>query len=208
MGKGRWVGVEVLAGAMLAACSGSSQPGPKTAPSPTPALMMDADPETPWSACLGRITPSGDLAESVEKIGRFCGSASGQRALSPVREGKQAEAAAADRFTFRADRPGSCFRVYAIGGEGVTDLGVEVEDPSGQVVATDEAAGPLAAAPHREPLCVEATGVYTIEVLVTRGGGKYALQVWTHQRTAEDEVPPRVTRPPGMDLPRGPDSNR
>ena len=197
----------MFAGVVLTACGGSSQPSPKPPPSPTPALLMDAEPETPWSACLGRITPSGDPAATVEKLGRICGSASGQRALSPVREGQQTEAASADRFTFRADRAGSCFRVYAIGGEGVMDLGVEVEDPSGRVVATDDAAGPLAAAPYREPLCVESPGVYTVEVTVTRGGGKYALQVWTHQRPASDEVPPQVT-PPGMDLPPGTGSNR
>ncbi len=164
----------------LVACATVDPPRPVT---PIPVAVQEEETtETPWTTCMSRAESMEDMAAEVERLGEQCGVVAGQRALTPVRRGEQTSESAVDRYTFRLDRAGTCFRVYAIGGEGVEDMALEVLDESGKLVASGEQAGRRVAAPYREPACVPA-GVYTVEVGVTGGGGGYALQVWTHGGT-------------------------
>lgn len=185
VGRGRVRGV-VLAGSTAVACGGAPQAEPVPARAAGELPVMDsAAPGTPWSACLERIGPSDEPAAAVAKLGRVCGRPAAQRALSPVREAEQTEEEAVERYTFRAEHPGACFRVYAVGDAGVNEMAVEVVNPGGDVIAASKALGRVAAAPHDAPLCIEEPAVYTVEVAVTRGRGRYALQVWTHRPAAE-----------------------
>ncbi len=161
----------------LVSCATVAPPRPLD-PIPV-AVQEDEATETPWTTCMSRAESMEDVAEEVEQLGEQCGVVAGQRALTPVRRGEQTAESAVDRYTFRLDRAGTCFRVYAIGGRGVERLGLEVLDEAGKLVAWGEHAGRRVAAPYREPACVPA-GVYTVEVGVTGGGGGYALQVWAH----------------------------
>lgn len=184
----RWSRTAGCVGIFIAACGGATQqqPPPDLRPTPVPSVGQD-EPETPWSICVSQAESTGDPVADVERIGRMCGAEKRQRALSAVRVGKQTAASATDRYTFRADGPGSCYRAYVVGGEGVSEVVVELIDPSGKVVGADETQGVRGAAPHREPLCVTSGGIYTVEVSITEGGGEYALQVWTHGVSREGE---------------------
>ena len=161
----------------LAACGGTTQQAPT--PTSFEVTMSEDEAESPWAACLKRVTGSGDLESDVSKLGRACGARAGQRPIGPARQGQQAGPGAVDRYTFHA-QAGSCVRAYVVGDAAIKELSVELVDEMGDVVATSDPLGGVAAAPHRAPLCLKDEGVYTVEVAITQGAGSYALQVWTH----------------------------
>jgi hypothetical protein len=114
----------------------------------------------------------------VGNLGRLCGVKNQQRPLTPVRTGEQSAEDAVDRYTFTGGGPGRCYRVFAVAEAGVRDLDVQVTGADGERLAADNSAQPVAMVPALEPLCLGKEGVYTVEVSVFRGSGKYALQVW------------------------------
>ncbi|PKN36592.1 MAG: hypothetical protein CVU63_16340, partial [Deltaproteobacteria bacterium HGW-Deltaproteobacteria-20] len=115
----------------LVACGTVAPPRPVT---PIPVAVQEEETtETPWTICMSQAESMADMAAEVERLGEQCGVVAGQRALTPVRKGEQTSESAVDRYTFRLDRAGTCFRVYAIGGEGVEDMAVEVLDESGKL---------------------------------------------------------------------------
>jgi hypothetical protein len=89
----------------------------------------------------------------------------------------QGQEDAAERFTFRA-RGGRCYRFFSVGEAGVEDLDLAVLDPEGRLAAADVSGDRFPVVPPRGPLCVEREGVYTVEVAVVRGGGRFVMQVW------------------------------
>jgi hypothetical protein len=111
-------------------------------------------------------------------MGRLCGVKNNQRPLTPVRMGQQSEHDAVERFTFTAGGPGKCYRIFAMGETGVRDLDVQVVGPNGDALASDNSKDPHAVVPAREPLCLDKQGIYTVEVSVFRGSGRFAVQVW------------------------------
>lgn len=186
----------LVAGLTAWACGGAKQSSRE--PSPTPfelTIHDDQEAETPWEACLGRAVASGDPVSDVEKLGRTCGTPTGQRPMGPARKGRQSAAGAVDRYTFHVDQAGSCVRAYAVGDQGVKVLTVEITNEAGTVMATSKPGGGVAAAPHRAPLCLDDAGVYTVEVAVAEGAGDYALQVWNHEAASLEPEMPDVSKP-------------
>jgi hypothetical protein len=135
---------------------------------------------TPWSKCYESFTPSGDPVDDVRRIGLLCGPSNGQKPLSEIRSAPQSENEAVDRYTFTAGGEGKCYRVFGVGDTGVRDLDLQVVGPGGELVAADVAKDAWPVLPPRGPLCLKDRGVYTLEVSVYRGSGKYAVQVWTN----------------------------
>lgn len=73
---------------------------------------------------------------------------------------------------------GACYRVFAVGGPGVTDLDVEVRSSRGAVIASDggEDAWPIVQ-PDR-PFCALEDDNVTVEISASKGAGRFAAEVW------------------------------
>jgi hypothetical protein len=130
-----------------------------------------------WVACYRPFQPRGDAATDLARLIAACGKPTGLAPVTPIRTGEVQHAEdPAERFVFRA-RAGHCYRLFAIGAPGVTDLDVAVLDPRGKLVASDLSHDRLSVVPARGPLCFDQEGVSTIEVSVASGGGAYVVQV-------------------------------
>lgn len=159
-----------LAGCMPAAEGApASDPGE---PARLPAVTGNA-----WADCYRRFQPGEDPAADLARLGEACAAPGG---LGPLGEAHQgAEQAAGDppeRLRFRMRR--GCYRAFAVGGAGVTDLDVALYDPAGRLAAGDVSRDRWPVVPPRGPLCVDHDGVYTVAVAVARGRGDYVLQIW------------------------------
>ena len=75
-------------------------------------------------------------------------------------------------------RSGECFRIFAVAGPAVTELSVEVYDPSEVGVASDGDAARWSVLMRDGPLCPLQGGKYTVRVRARRGKDKYALEIW------------------------------
>lgn len=168
-----WVGMMVC----LASCGPKPEPTSPLPAEPTEPVATEV-PATPWSQCHEGFVATGDPDADLGTLGKTCAMKLGQRPLTPVRVGIQAEADAVDRFTFSAGPGARCYRVIAAGENGVRDLDVQALGADGRVLASDASHGSWAIVPEREPLCFRGAEVVTVEVSVYRGSGKYALQVW------------------------------
>jgi hypothetical protein len=169
----------VVALSLLAACGPHPEPT-----SPQPPATADPEPadepSTPWAKCHSTFTLGGDAAADVGLLGRMCGVKNQQKPLTGARVAVQNEHNAVDRFAFSAGGPGKCYRVFAVGERGIRDLDVQVVGPDGARLAWDASHEPWAAVPALGPLCLEQPGVYTVEVSVFRGSGRYAVQIWSN----------------------------
>lgn len=163
-------------------CAWGCGPKPEpTSPAPpeTPAPEVSEPPQTPWMKCHEGFAPTGDPEADLGTLAKSCAMRLGQRPLTPVRSGIQAEADAVDRFTFTAGPAGRCYRVMVSGENGVGDIDVRVLGVDGRELASDASHAGWAIVPEREPMCLDASEIVSIEVSVYRGSGKYALQVWS-----------------------------
>ena len=130
-----------------------------------------------WADCYRRFQPSDDPAADLDRLGAACAAPGGLRPLGEPQAGAaQAAGDPPERFSFRVRR--GCYRAFAVGGAGVTDLDLVFYDPHGRLAAGDVSRDRWPVVPPRGPLCVEEEGVYTVSVAVARGRGEYVLQIW------------------------------
>jgi hypothetical protein len=88
------------------------------------------------------------------------------------------------RDTYRVDlRGGLCYRYFAVGDLGITDMDLIVETTSGAIVATDELKGSVAIIDSSKVWCQadDATLDFHVQVKGT-GAGKYVFGVWARSK--------------------------
>lgn len=169
-----------IAALMLAGCA-STTPDP-VRPTREPPGQSDVEPSTtkalearpPGEECHATFRSTGDDRADVSRLARGCGS--GER-LGDTRTGEQAAEGPVAKFVF-AGQARTCYRVFAVGGDGVGELDSMLRGPDGRPLVRDESAGPVAVMPRATPVCLAADGVYTIEVSVARGRGRFSVELW------------------------------
>ncbi|MCC6875382.1 MAG: hypothetical protein IT378_13835 [Sandaracinaceae bacterium] len=75
-------------------------------------------------------------------------------------------------------RPGWCYKIVAIGGEGLGDLDVSLFDGNNVLVERDTTREPRVAIGVERPVCPPEAATYRIEVRATSGAGPFAVQVY------------------------------
>ena len=135
-------------------------------------------PSNPWSSCYRGFSPRGQARRDLERLTRLCGALGGMRAITPIVAGSQTQSDPAARYTFHVARPGSCYRVFAVGGPGVSDLDLLVRGRDPEGVVADLTSDPFPVLPPQGPLCFPEAGIYQLELSVHSGQGQYAVQVW------------------------------
>ncbi len=74
-----------------------------------------------------------------------------------------------------------CYRIFAQGGAGMEDLGLELIDPNGVPMQRDSEVGPSASLGIVDAVCPYSAGRYTLEIRSARGSGAYAFRVFRKQ---------------------------
>lgn len=172
-------------GLALALCSfvgalgcGTSAPAPRASGAPAASASAAAPTAPTWTSCDDGVGASGDPARDLERLGRSCGRALAMRPLGAPREATQSAGAAVDRYAFALASAGACFRVHLAAEPAIGEIDLAVRAPDGKLVTSVERRAGHAIAPPEAPACVDAPGVYSLEVGVERGAGRYALQVF------------------------------
>lgn len=130
-----------------------------------------------WSACYRGFQPGEGPAADVERLAFMCSAPRGFRAVAPLHSASQKEDDRAERLVLRV-RPGRCYRLFAVAGEGVRDLDVAILAPDGRLVAADLSKDAWSVVPPRAPWCPDEEGPFAIDVSVSDGEGAYVLGVW------------------------------
>ena len=68
--------------------------------------------------------------------------------------------------------------MFAVGGDGVVELDTMLRGPDGRPIVVDESTGRVAVMPRAAAVCLATDGVYTIEVSVARGRGRFSVELW------------------------------
>jgi hypothetical protein len=129
-----------------------------------------------WADCYRHFQPEGDATSDLERLGQVCAAPMGLSFLTSFEGAEQRARGAPEQLRLRARR--GCYRAFAIGGPGVSDLDVAVYDPRGNLVAADVSRDAWPVVPPRGPLCVNEDGTLTVSVSVARGAGGYLLAIW------------------------------
>jgi hypothetical protein len=75
-------------------------------------------------------------------------------------------------------KAGECLRLFAVAASSVSDLAVEVRDPTGVPVASDHNKDRWPILNPDGPFCLLDGGKHTVRVHAAAGKGPYALQIW------------------------------
>ena len=75
-------------------------------------------------------------------------------------------------------RAGRCYRIVAVGGEGVKDLDAMLVDPAGDPVGHDGMVGPVAVLGAPESMCLADSGLFRLRLKAFEGQGRYAARLY------------------------------
>jgi hypothetical protein len=139
----------------------------------------------PWADCYRRFRPEGDAASDLERIAQACAAPMGLQLVTSFEGADQAARARPEQLRFHATR--GCYRAFAVGGPGVSDLDVAVYDADGNLAAADVSRDPWPVVPPRGPLCVDRDATLTVSVSVARGSGAYVLAIWGTARSPRSD---------------------
>lgn len=78
----------------------------------------------------------------------------------------------------RVLHPGWCYKVVALGAEGIEDLDLRVYDPNNVLLQRDTTRDRQPYVGQMRPICPPESGTYRIEVRVVSGRGQYAAQLY------------------------------
>ena len=163
--------------ALLATTSGcASQPAPASERTPRAAPAHGRS--NPWTGCYANFRPAGNPKGDLSRLGRACGPPAGLRPVTPARTRYQRERDPVHPYPLRIAAPGHCYRIFAVGDAHVRDLDLVLRAPDGEEIAADLSHDAWPVLPPRAALCLDAPGLYVLEVSVFRGAGYYSVQIW------------------------------
>ncbi|MCS6797408.1 MAG: hypothetical protein NZ898_02565 [Myxococcota bacterium] len=162
--------VRALAVLFQVGCGSEAAPsGPPVArPEPGRPVRPTADEGVP------PLDPSDPLdAEMLRRVALF---APNMIAATPMQRGRLSTGESQD---FQAVlQAGHCFRIVAVGGQGVTDLDLFLFDPAGVQVQQDTAVDAYPVLGLNAPICPERAGAYRVQVRMFAGAGEFGVQVY------------------------------
>jgi hypothetical protein len=146
-----------------------------------PAAGDDARSCTSTSQCYDGFSPSGDALADVRILGERCGSACGMAPRSKTYDIEARDDQAPLVFAIDLDAA-SCYRVFAVGGEGIRVLRAAIVDEGGRAVSIDNSRDRAPMLGPREAFCPSHGGHFRLVVAAERGAGRYAIQMWSRAR--------------------------
>jgi len=98
----------------------------------------------------------------------------------PVNQGALAEG---QEIKLAITLPATCVAVVAVGGAGVDDIGLQLLDPEGKIVAEETSRDVQAVLRS----CVDRPGAYAVRLRMARGAGEYLVSSWTGGEPPSDK---------------------
>ncbi len=141
---------------------------------PTVAVVTDAAPDGPAPACWKGFAPTGNPDTDVHDLAKRC--AEGMTVVGTV-----------FKHTFKTGEvktipipvPPGCYRVIAVGGNGVKNVDLALKDGAGKVVAADMTPNDVFPMIHpNKEFCTESFQLLNFNIIVDKGAGEVAGGVW------------------------------
>ena len=131
------------------------------------------------------LTASCSPTKSTDPAARFFAvhnvmHAMGLYQAGPVNQGSLAEG---QEVKLGLVLPATCVAVVAVGGAGVDDLGLQLLDPEGKVVAEETSRDVQAVLRS----CVDRPGAYAVRLRMARGAGEYLISSWSGGEAPSDK---------------------
>lgn len=145
----------------------------KTADRPAPVVspVTQAKPIVPDTAEVRAAGPLGiRLAERIE-----ASAAAYKRTDQPLQRGTLNEGELADRNGVLV--AGHCYRIFAVGSDGIQDLDLALFDGSGMLMLRDNSDDAFPTLGVETPLCPDGAGMHRIQVTAYKGAGDFLLQI-------------------------------
>lgn len=176
--SGAWAALPTSSAEAPSLLPAPSAPLAARAPAPSAAPSGPVRVGGPWVRCYGDFRPGAGPEKDLTRLALMCGPQCGMRRLSKeVLKGRVSEGAPPITTTFRARR-GGCYRVFAVGDDGIVDLDVVVKSSRDKVVAADHGEDRWPVVQPDRPFCALADDRMTIEVSARSGAGQFAAEVW------------------------------
>jgi hypothetical protein len=130
-----------------------------------------------WATCHRGFEPKKkDVVKDVEALAQACASVTKLTTLGKTLTGKQSDQDPPQSFPLAAEA-NHCYRVYAVGSEGIRDLNVAIKDGTGALAGEDSTEEPTAVLLDDGALCFKENDTATVVVSVGMGKGSYAVSV-------------------------------
>jgi hypothetical protein len=151
------------------------------APADHSALPFEAPPialsGAPFVRCSEGFVPSRDPLRDATRLGLSCGPSTGMVPALEPHEGAIAQERTDLRLPLRLTE-GACYRVHAVGDEGIAELDAELVSSRGVTIARDHAEGRVATIHPDRPVCAVGDDDATIVVRAREGSGRAAVSAW------------------------------
>jgi hypothetical protein len=133
--------------------------------------------------CWQTISLSGDATKDYEQLAASCGAPAGLvEYAKPVKGHLHSVTDKRDTFTLKLMR-GLCYRYFAVGDNGIKDLDILVETPTGALIADDKQTSPVAIIESDKTWCQDVDAEYYFHIEVDGvGAGKYVFGVWARPK--------------------------
>ena len=130
---------ETAGAATVASASANGRSPPVRTPVTPPSASASAVPVAsaspgvggPWVRCYAHFRPTSTPVRDVTRLGALCGPQNGMKQLGATIEGESVEDQPAKTHAIALER-GQCVRLFAVGDEGIKDLGVKLAGPKGE----------------------------------------------------------------------------
>jgi hypothetical protein len=133
-----------------------------------PAASEPVEPPVP------EAPPADALEASVRALGAQI--APYMQRMETVQRGELAERGARDFSAFL--RPGWCYKVVGMGGDGIEDLDLRIHDTNNVLLERDIREDRSAVLGADRPICPVENGTYRVEIRAQRGHGPYVVQMY------------------------------
>jgi len=132
-----------------------------------------------WASCrAGADVKKKDVSRGVEALGAACAKATGMKVAGKTLTGAQGDQDPPQAFPLKATA-NHCYRVYALGSEGIRDLDLAIKDSTGALAGEDATDSPNPAVLEDGAVCFKQDDSATVVVSVGLGKGTYAVAIWS-----------------------------
>jgi hypothetical protein len=133
--------------------------------------------------CWQTLSLSGDASKDYEQLTASCGAPAGLvEYAKPVKGHLHSGTDKRDTFTLKLQKS-LCYRYFAVADNGIKDLDILVETPTGALIADDKQTSPVAIIESDKTWCQDADAEYDFHIEVDgAGAGKYVFGVWARPK--------------------------
>ena len=148
------------------------EPGP-THPRPSPTTTP-----RPEASCYEAVKRTGDPEKDIVSVGAACGEKFGLAPQGDAFVRKLSQEQGWQRQFELEFQAGACYRIFAVGDNGIEDIDIGIKNSKGEQIAVDGQHGPVAVLNPDGPICAKVTENVVVLAKVEKGAGRYGFALW------------------------------